>query len=751
MLAATQFFQEEGASDGDGENEQADDTKSTFFSSAWTQVSSNAWRLAPSDPSTTSSPSSMMMMTTGVPAGEDLHQQAALAAMDRFLGQQQSRPQPMPASNSNNSTDLLTGFIAGLDICDPRDRWVQDMQAFLAGNTPQKQGEGSKNVLYGNRQGIVVSAPLRLTTKTLSKTLLTTRSFKPNQKGAAKKISFFCLDALKPGGPECPHMEFPSFTRGRSTPPRQNTDAYVPEGYEDFEALEKENEDKKEEPGKTTSPTYFMMEILNQNQPNSSCGTPTLEDIACIWNEGKDEMIVHGGIHSNNHHSAKGIRLKIIALSTWKTILDQHSHRASDSDFSWLLSALATTPPLSLPQPVGGDERSSTSSLMLIVSFESETKAHSGDQSGKARLLSQLQQRITQGNIVLKFQHSLSIKDPICSSISMEKFAIGRKFRVMHHQTSEEDMVLKVLQASMLNAERFIPARLKEQWDLLPDALISVVPHPLLPEKLARWLLDPVMRRSHFDLSLGNTLPSESYQPMYVDKTMLKGNLWHGLSLRAEDIRKKVIAVKFAANGTGKQGINANAIYKFCMPQKGFSHSEQSAAHKSAQYVMHLLMALQVERLRCFEDTKKHDMYSIHWKGNAVAIPPPTRPHIACPECCHVSSLNVDQCAYHTFCAAVESETGRRPAPGKPVLVKTKKQLETFALLLSKMRHGNCTYVPMVTASTLFRLYLMSISFAFSQLQLDDCIVVKIHVPGVAENFPLVSVRHCREFGVSMT
>ena len=709
MIAATQFFQEEG------EHEQDDGTKTTFFSSAWKQVSPTAWRLAPSDPSASSSPSSMLTMmttTTGVPAGEDVHEQAALASMDRFLGQQQSQAKTtiMPASNSNNSADLLTGFIAGLDISDPRDRWVQDIQAFLLGSTQQKQDEGSKNMLYGDRQGVVVSAPLRLSTKTLSKYLLTTRSVKPtNQTGPTPTTNNFCLDALRPGGPECPHMNFPSYTRSRSTPLRKNTDAYVPEGYEDFEALGKENEEKKEEPGKDTSLTYFIMEIQHQNETpsalNSSCGTTTLEDVACIWNEGNGDMIADGGVHSNNHHSAKGIRVKIITRSTWKGILDQQSQRASDSKFSWLLSALETTPPLSLPQPVGGDERSSISSLLLIVSFKSEAKAGSGDQSGKARLLSQLQQqRITHGNIVLKFQHSQSIKDPICSSISMAKFSIGRKFQVMHHQSSEEDVVLKILQASMLNAERFIPARLKNQWDLIPDALISVVPHPLLPRKIAQWLLDPVMRRSDFDLSLGNVLPPES---LYVDKTMLTDNLWNSIGLRAADIRQKVATTKNIASKEGarkrESDVSANGIYTFCTlsTHMEISKSERKAANLSAQYVRKLLLALQVERFRCFEDMKKHDIYSIHWKDNAVAIPPPTRPHDICPECCVVSSsLNVDRCAYHTFCAAVENETGRRPAPGKSVFVRTRKQLETFALLLSRMRHGKYTFAPMVTIST---------------------------------------------------
>lgn len=724
MIAATQFFNDTGGgadcSEGDhrdSEKQDDGDTSSKSFSK-WHQVSSHAWRLLDQKDDA----------VTGVsPLQRDSgNSQPVLDSMDRFLAQQQQQ-QHQPSITSN-SKKPASGCIAGLNISDPRDQWVHDMQTFLKdtheGTIKKNNSEASvtnSSNFYSDRQGIAVSAPLRLTAKTLSKSMLTIKTRKESDQSTAAVIgnvqndnvqkdsptAHFCLDALKSRGSACTIIDFSSSQTSDEALSKDN--AYVPEGYEDFEDHRRESEEKKKEPVKPP-PVYFMTEIQNC----SSSKHTILEDIACIWGDLNTKMDPDGGSTYSSNLSAQGIQLKIISCSTWKDILDQQSQRGDDPDLTWILTELEQASPLCLPQAVGagwGKDESAAKvpSIMILLSFDPrDTHDKQSSQTGKERLLAKLQKRIDEGNFAMKFQCHEVVQHPLLSSISVSRFAIGRKFQVGHHQASEEAKVLEALQASMLNAEKFIPARLKQRWDTFPDALVSIFPHPLLPPNLSRWLLDPMMKRSDFDPSLGNVMP---IMCQYIDKTMIVGQLEYDVSCITHGVKERVAVVQQSAalNGEGGRlkgcGVDANAL--FCTTFAGRANDD-GATSTACGYIERMQEALQIERFRCFEDMKKHDMYSINWKAHTVEIAPPTHSSQDCPRCNSGTQKSL-LCAYHFAARTVEAETGRTPHNGKPIAIRTRKQLEQFPLLLSKMRP-------------------------------EDCVVVKVHVPGVAEDYPLISM-----------
>lgn len=100
-------------------------------------------------------------------------------------------------------------------------------------------------------------------------------------------------------------------------------------------------------------------------------------------------------------------------------------------------------------------------------------------------------------------------------------------------------------------------------------------------------------------------------------------------------------------------------------------------------YVRRTLSALEIERLRCLEDMKKHDMYSIRWKR--IEIPPPTAPHYGCRSC--GSQHIMSPCAYHAACRHLEVSDGTL-SEGKPVVIRTVEQLEKFPEWLCLLRPG---------------------------------------------------------------
>jgi len=256
---------------------------------------------------------------------------------------------------------------------------------------------------------------------------------------------------------------------------------------------------------------------------------------------------------------------------------------------------------------------------------------------------------------------------------------------VANHDTTKEAAVLKALQLSMLNAERFVPEWQKQQWDIFPSAFISVVAYATLPQNIANWLRNPTVSRSDFDLSLGNVLPQ--FYP-YVDKNFIQGNLGHHIAVITREVQERIATVEYNrrvfSSGPHPGEVNAKTIYQ----------ANRAGACDMAlllQYISRMQTAVQIERLRCFNDMRTHDMYSIHWKNHTIEIAPPSKVKQNCPSCIafpnEVRRTSIP-CAYHYAATYIERESGRRPQPGKSIPVRSKGLLELLPGILSRMSAG---------------------------------------------------------------
>lgn len=557
-------------------------------------------------------------------------------------------------------------------------------------------------------------------------------------------------------------------------PYEEGEDGYIPEGYEEFETMPSNHNNNNQQQTQNNNngtgkslPIYYIMELQNTLAAATTIGsgattTTLLEEIAMVWKD-TSSLIAPSSSSSSTPLSgddpsgagaAQGIKIKVISSVSWRGMIQKEKYdnpAAGTVDLSWVFSWLEQVPPLRLPQPVGsGWGTSPSSSLMVIVAFDPDSLPQPSDDhhatstlsARRQRLLQQIERSIAEGHMIMKFkQDACSRNYPIDSQISLLHFSMARKVQIVRHSISEEETIQKLLAASLMNAERFVPEMKRQQWDLIPSTLLMVLPHPLLPYNLAKWLRDPVMRRSEYDLSLANVLLHldcwQNYTPpscYCVEREMLTV-IWHHIGLVQSRLAENVASVKagtavlahsqqqqHAAAG-GFAAVDAKALYDFCTdmarlpahaPDTGLAGVDARKRYNNESvilraYMERMLAALQTERLRCYEDMKKHDLYSVQWKGHCIEIPPPNIPKFWCSGCGVVRGKGPSVCcAYHSAASYFEAEMGRKPPPGKPIPIRSKNLLEKLPFLFSIMNPG-------------------------------DNIVVKIHVSGVREDYPLIS------------
>lgn len=630
--------------------------------------------------------------------------QSVMASMAHLLTQQsklkeEQQQQQKPKEDTANDGE--------------ENRWVQDMESFLSlhnngrGNDEKIQTNAGRDValaVYEDRNGVILSSPLRLSQKTLTKSLLQpTAVAEDSSPGEGGEAIPFCLRSLTHGGERTGTMEFSLYHRGhqsqatRSNIPGEDEVQYVPSGYEELEEEGVSIQQQQNDTSFIPSPVYYIMELRNTKRDSF----PVLEDIAIVWDDKDDKNTI---IHTKASLGARGLQIKLLSATAFQEIVAQNQEAAESTAglFDGLLFDLANAPALSLPQPV-------PSSMMMVVSFSSEDEAAGVDIIDKQkRLMAQLERSVRTGHVLLRFHRSELVRHPLSSHVSLAHFCIGRRVQIItNNSESEEEAAIKLLEAALIHAERFVPAWKQQQWDSVPDALIVVAPHPGLPYNIQDWLLDPTMRRSSFDLSLFNLLLYQNYAATltppvchYVDKyTMLGGHVWNDICFVRHSIVQKVEQVRANASTIEQQwrlrtstGVDARALREMCSNMQHLTLPLEMTyqiyiCDMVQKYIERMLVTLEIEQLRCFEDMKKHDMYSILWNRNQIQIPAPLVPRLGCIKCAPgTQSRDFDGvlCPYHL--AAING--GIEATNGKPVSIVTKQQLEALPRILSLMNYG---------------------------------------------------------------
>jgi len=353
---------------------------------------------------------------------------------------------------------------------------------------------------------------------------------------------------------------------------------------------------------------------------------------------------------------------------------------------------------------------------------------------------------------------------PYESVATLKRFVIGKEvtFACDGLGTEEAASSLPVHQMIAADAERFIPRAKRQQWDMIPSLLIVTNFFQYFPEHHMLWLRCPRERTSLLDLSMPNILsylsgaksgvPSPP-MPLYFDGDVIlrnKGTISE-VTRKIQSIIQMVDAASahYLSRLNGRDGKklcredrnaeetfmnDAEALSDWCatLPVDGdFSHLKSDEGRRNQPdmvrgYITRLLSLLSLERLRCKRDVQKlHDMYSRRWER--VSLRPPMTPVPGCRSCMEKLGMPIYQhtrggefqeelCAYH------------------------------LAVVHSGFREGGKSSLVHLNSDLLLSIF----PFILTRLRPEDKLVTELSVPGLAENYPLLSIGDAVRFLFTM-
>ncbi|CAB9526884.1 expressed unknown protein (Partial), partial [Seminavis robusta] len=288
MITANQFFQDTNAVG----QEEEHPSRTTDRFSRWRRISNASWRL------------------------------------ERLANAPVSTHPPQAVLDSMNR--LLTHHSVGTAQHDHvhQDQFVLEMEAFL--NAKQNTAAS----IHQDRQGVVVSSPLRLSTKTISKGLLTVSNKNTNDDP-------FCMVAMAPNNNISSSsgvvMEFASYAKKLN----HNLQSYIPVGYEEFEALRQQKQSDGDNEH-SSSTLYYIMEIKARGETEGEmilgAGT-TLEDVYLILGDDSSSNGSNGNPQDQSTASV-GVKAKVISSQRWVQMLRDDPRDDDEEDLTWVFREL---------------------------------------------------------------------------------------------------------------------------------------------------------------------------------------------------------------------------------------------------------------------------------------------------------------------------------------------------------------------------------------------------------------------------
>lgn len=140
-----------------------------------------------------------------------------------------------------------------------------------------------------------------------------------------------------------------------------------------------------------------------------------------------------------------------------------------------------------------------------------------------------------------------------------------------------------------------------------------------------------------------------------------------------------------ALKNFGYNNIQRFCEYVDCDIKVADSPNRQRPAEIISCYLQTMTSLIDIECVRCMDDMKQHDLYSIRWE--CVEIPPPIIPFENCFMCSkHAPGLSLRPCPYHLAFTSLAETEGKSATLGKSIPIKSKEQLEQLPLLLQGMR-----------------------------------------------------------------
>ena len=141
------------------------------------------------------------------------------------------------------------------------------------------------------------------------------------------------------------------------------------------------------------------------------------------------------------------------------------------------------------------------------------------------------------------------------------------------------------------------------------------------------------------------------------------------------------------------RGSSSDMLYSLCcsLEPKGFclgSSQLLNLRQNCKSYIHRMLSVLGMERLRCLNDMKMHDLYSIRFKSFQIA--PPAEPNPDCYRCCRKSdSAEYFECAFHLACTFMElKHSSKAQKWDRPIEINSRDELEMLAKVVLLLRPG---------------------------------------------------------------
>lgn len=328
---------------------------------------------------------------------------------------------------------------------------------------------------------------------------------------------------------------------------------------------------------------------------------------------------------------------------------------------------------------------------------------------------------------------------------------------------------------SHIDAERFIPAQKKQQWNVVPREILVCYPSHLAKHlnALAKWVYLPEGRRSDIDLSTFNIVqyvyPDSFHVSLYERQSLrfdpktlhgekapatqithafqritnnrhvideLKNKLDAFAKLKPEEkdlslekIREELISCRNTFSANRIIATEPEKVARICDQIQTLVEDddrrddfqtalELAECHKTVclDYITKLNMVMDVERLQTFDDLSHYDLYSC--KFDSVEFPPPPRPIPSCCACVRREVTNGTLCGYHSNLELAEGY----------------RNFDSFPILETRPKAS------MVSTKLQFDYLQRNMEKLSSPSSSGSRFIAYISVPGVAENRPAVSI-----------
>jgi hypothetical protein len=369
------------------------------------------------------------------------------------------------------------------------------------GCTNSRMTQSRLTELSKNREGINVSLPFRLTSEGYPALVMAVNQAKmsPPKEHSGKesgqnKCVLECFDSsVQQISSENVRDSSMVFQWEPHSKDHDESQDYVPIGYEEFE---------KETPNGDSSPNknMFLLEIsTRQHTNNNKHDTVQLMDV---------QLALPGADHDEACVFEDSISISVIPLYQLCELASTHKTFSSFLDEIDKLEEYDSTTPFN----VGRGYTAWSGSLVVIVA-----QRHSPSEQIASRSAARGEKdtgSLNVGSMVTKFcrfvekGHFASTHqstDAFSAYLSFASFMIGRTMILERRQdfpeneeSTKEEVSLssrELLKLSLLNADRFVPAHKQQQWDNMPQLLLSVQPYQYLGPDFRHWLLDPAVRR----------------------------------------------------------------------------------------------------------------------------------------------------------------------------------------------------------------------------------------------------------------